>query len=74
MFAELVGACGVFLAVIMALILIFASSWLFVTIADDDLTQELAAINREVKASENSLGELMRRLCDNIMAHSDARG
>jgi hypothetical protein len=54
--------------------LIFASSWLFITIADRDLTQELAAFNTDVEKSDGKdHNELVRRFCNIIKLYSDAK-
>lgn len=53
--------------------LIFASSWLLITI-NDDLTQELAAFNDDLKTLNKSDHlELVRRFCDIIQLYSDAK-
>lgn len=53
---------------------IFASSWLFITIADADLTQEMANFNIDVKASgEHGDGELIIRFCNIVQLYSDAK-
>lgn len=72
--SEAAGTSSLFFAFPPVLSLIFASCWLFVTIADDDLTQELAIFNNDVKKSDgNDHAELMRRFCGIIQSYSDAK-
>lgn len=53
---------------------IFASSWLFVIIADDDLKEELAAFNNDVKTSKGSdRAEIRQRFYSIIQSYWDAK-
>lgn len=64
--------------IIPVLSVIFASSWLFIIIADDDLTRKLAVFNNNVKAlHENGRGrghkELMQHFCGIVQLHLDSK-
>lgn len=71
--AQFAGLLVVVLATISLYSLIFASCWLFVTIADD-ITQELVAFNIDVRISDGTdHDELMRYFCDIVQLYSDAK-
>lgn len=73
--AEAVAFSAVCVGVIPVLSLVFASSWLFIIIADDDITHKLAAFSNDVQIShEHYQEELMRRrFCDIIQLYSNAK-
>lgn len=75
--SETVGISVVNTVMVLVLVLIFASSSFFNTIADDDLTQKLSIFNKDVRTS-NGRGrdhrELMRRFGGIIQLYSDAKG
>lgn len=63
----------VYLAIIPFFGLIFASSWLLITIADE-MTDKLATFNNDVKISDESdHEELMQRFRDAIQNYTDAK-
>lgn len=70
-FFQCTGATSAHLAIVPVSILIVASSWLFVTIADE-MTQELAAFNNDVKKPHGHVG-MKRQFCEIIQIHSDAK-
>lgn len=72
--SELISVIAICAAVIPTLSLIFASSWLFVTITDDDLIREVAKFNNNIKISqEKDHVKLMQRFCDIVQVYSDAK-
>lgn len=72
--SEVIGCYAACVAIIPVLSLIFALSWLFVTIANHDLIQDLVAFNIDVKASNGKdHGELMRHFCKIVQCHSDVK-
>lgn len=73
-FNQFVGASAGLLFVAPMYNSIFASSGLFITIADDDLTQELGAFNVDVKISKGSNREaITQRLCNIIKLYTAAK-
>lgn len=67
-----ISAAGAIVLSVMFLIL--GSSWLFLTVADHDLTKELAAFNIDVKTSaEKDHEELMQRFCNIMQVFSDVK-
>lgn len=73
-FWQSTASCSIHVALVPVLTLIAASSWFFATIADE-MTQELAAFNNDVKASKgkDDDAEIERRFCDIIQLYSDAK-
>lgn len=53
---------------------LFASSGLFITITNDDLTQELDSFNADVKISNGSdRAKITKRFCNIIKFYTDAK-
>lgn len=72
--AQVLALSAACVGIIPALSLILASSWLFITIANDDLTQTLIAFNANVrKSNKQGHDELMQRFCDIIQSYSDVK-
>lgn len=70
-FAQFGAGTAVYVGVIPVLSLIFASCWLFVTIADD-LTQKFAVLNNNVKKlARKDHAEMKRHFCHIIQFYSD---
>lgn len=73
-FYEMVVSYIICAAIVSVLSLIFASSWLFVIIADHNLTQELATFNGHIKTSAQSDHvKMVHGFCDIVRHYSDAK-
>lgn len=74
-FSQTAACTAIIVADIPYFTLIFASSWLFVTIADD-LTQELAAWNNDIRASDGLVDHdgLVHHFCDMVRCYTEAKG
>lgn len=72
--SEASGSTALFFAFPPVLCVVCASCWFFMTIADDDLIQEMATFNNAFKTTdEKDYKELMRRFCDIIQLDWDAK-
>lgn len=72
--SEASGTCALFFAFPPVLCVVCASCWFFMTLADDDLIQEMATFNNDFKTSgEKDYKELMRRFCGIIQLDWDAK-
>lgn len=73
--SEVTGCFATYAAEIPVMSLIFASSWLFITIADDEITQKMKDLNNQVKISDGYMdhAELMQHFCDVIRLYSNGK-
>lgn len=72
--SEVLAISDINVAVSATFSLIFASSWLFVTIAADDLTQKLYIFKSDVKVlHQHDQEELMERFYDIIRLYSNTK-
>lgn len=73
-FSQSAGAASITCANGQFLNLVFGSCWLFIVIAED-ITQDVVEFNIVVGTSSANTNhtELMKRFCDMVQTHSDAK-